>query len=106
MGPQKMVKQQNDSKNWRVQNDFVETQVRKMDEHYWGQPITVTSGLAMKHSATERTKELATPKRLPPSYKPARSIEWPVKESSIKFETTEALKELSKPREHKIKPSD
>jgi len=29
-----------------------------MDEHYWGQPITKTSDSAMKHSATERTREL------------------------------------------------
>ena len=102
-----------------------------------GQPITNTSESAMKHSATERTRELATPKRVPSSYRPARSIEWPVKgtleverivategtksdvinhlgiqvwsnvlESTRKFETTEALKELSKPRDHKIKPSD
>lgn len=47
--------------------------------HKRGQPITNTSELAMKHSATERTRELATPKRVPASYKPARSIEWPVK---------------------------
>ena len=33
----------------------------------------------MKHEATERTKELATPKRVPASYRPARSIESPVK---------------------------
>ena len=77
---------------------FPELKIKLDSEWDWSDWKSDVKAAAKNTKSTERIEYLARPKTAPPTYQPAREIEWPVSASAKTIQASERLQKLARPK--------
>lgn len=77
---------------------YPELKITEDSEWDWSQWKSNLTEAAKNAKATERVDYLARPKTAPPTYQPAKGVQWPVSKLAKSVQASERLQKLARPK--------